>query len=378
MAALNEEQSILKDQAIAWINDNGPVAAFRAMRDSGNPLGFEQATWSAMADMGWPGILVPEEFGGSNLGYLTFGLILEELGKQLTASPLLASGLVGAAALILGGNAAQKKACLPRIADGSRIVTLAVDESTRHDPAGIALAAHKTANGFALSGDKCFVVEGGAATDFVVAARTAGNAGDANGITLFLVDGAADGISRTLLRTADSRGYAHLKFANLEVSHAAVLGDVDNGGALLDAILDRARAGVAAEMLGTASQAFAMTLEYLKTRKQFGQVIGAFQALGHRAAELYTEMELARSAVEGALAAIDADAADVPAMCSLSKCKAGAFLFRMSNQLIQIHGGIGMTDEFDAGFYLKRARALETMYGNQGFHRARFATLMGF
>jgi alkylation response protein AidB-like acyl-CoA dehydrogenase len=157
-----------------------------------------------------------------------------------------------------------------------------------------------------------------------------------------------------------------------------VLGQADGGYALLENVLDRARAGLTAEMLGTAAQAFDMTLEYLKTRVQFGRVIGSFQALGHRAADLFSEMELARSCVEAALQAIDANADNVAEACSLSKAKTGDFLHHMSNQLIQIHGGIGMTDEFDAGFYLKRARALEAAFGNQAYHRDRYATLLGF
>ena len=176
----------------------------------------------------------------------------------------------------------------------------------------------------------------------------------------------------------DSRGYANVSFDNVSVGPDAVLGEVGQGGALLDAVLDRARAGLAAEMLGTAAQAFDMTLDYLKTREQFGRLIGSFQALGHRAAGLFTKMELARSCMEAALAAIDSGADNAAELCSLSKCRVGDFLHEMSNQLIQIHGGIGMTDEFDAGFYLKRARVLESLYGNQAFHRDRFARLSGF
>jgi len=372
MAVLSEEQSILKDQATSWITTYAPVSKFRALRDSGSSLGYEPATWQAMSEMGWPGILVPEAHGGSDLGYLTFGLILEELGRHLTASPLLASGLVGASALRLGGSDAQQKAWLPGVADGTRVLTLAIDESSRHQPADINLRADKSSNGYVLNGTKRFVMEGGAATDFIVVAQAT------HGVILGLVSAKAGGVERSILRTTDSRGYANATFTNVDVASADVLGEAGNGRILLDLILDRASAGVAAEMLGTAAQSFDMTLEYLKTRKQFGQVIGSFQALGHRAAELYSEMELTRSAVEAALQAIDAGAKDIPQMCSLAKCKAGAFLFRMSNQLIQIHGGIGMTDEFDAGFYLKRARALETTFGNQAYHRDRFARLSGF
>lgn len=378
MAVLSEEQSMLNDQAKSWVTAEAPVTKFRAMRDSGNDNGFEQATWKSMAELGWTGIIIPEEFGGSDLGYMTFGLVLQETGRQLTASPLFASSLVGATALVLGGNDAPKQAWLPKIADGSAIVTLAVDEGPRHDPAQIALKAEKAGSGYKLTGKKSFVLEGGAADAFVVAARTSGSPGDTKGITLFVVPGDAGGLTRSKLKTADSRGYANIALSGVDVGADAVLGKVDEGFSVLDATLDRARAGLAAEMLGTAAQAFDMTLDYLKNRVQFGQVIGSFQALGHRAAGLYTEMELTRSCVEAALQGIDDDATDAAQLCSLSKAQTGDFLHAMSNQLIQIHGGIGMTDEFDAGLYLKRARPLEALYGNQAFHRLRYAELMGF
>jgi len=212
----------------------------------------------------------------------------------------------------------------------------------------------------------------------VVSARTSGKPGAAAAISLFLVDADAAGVERQRLATADSRGYANVTFDGVKVGSDALMGAEGEGGAALEAILDRARAGLAAEMLGVAAQSFDMTLDYLKNRVQFGSVIGGFQALGHRAAGLYTEMEMARSCVEAALQAIDAGSEDVPKLCSLSKAKAGEFLYRMSNELIQIHGGIGMTDEFDAGLYLKRARALEATWGSPGFHRDRFATLHDF
>jgi alkylation response protein AidB-like acyl-CoA dehydrogenase len=348
------------------------------MRDSGLPARFESSTWAAMVELGWTGIIVPEQYGGSGLGYLSFGIVLEQTGRQLTASPLFASALVGATALVLGGTDAQKQSWLPKIVDGSAIFTLAVDEGTRHAPARTALQATRHGAGYRLSGKKTFVLEGGTATHLIVAARTSGGVGDTNGITLFVVPADAARIIRTDLSMVDSRGYADFSFEGVDVAADAVLGPVDTGFALLEATLDRARAGLAAEMLGTASCAFDMTVDYLKSRVQFGQVIGSFQALGHRAASLFTQLELNRSCVEAALQAIDADAADIAALCSLSKARVGAFLYQASNELIQIHGGIGMTDEFDAGFYLKRARTLETSFGNQAFHRDRYAALNGF
>ncbi len=378
MAALTEEQSIIRDQAKAWVEEKAPVQQFRAMRDSGVAGRFQPATWAEIAALGWAGMIVPEEYGGSGLGYMTFGLVLEEMGKHLVASPLLASGLVGASAIILGGSEAQKQAHLPAIAKGESIATLAIDEGPRHAPAKTALKAEKTAGGFALSGAKTFVMEGMTADLFIVAARTSGAPGETAGISLFLVPASADGLSRTAMETFDSRGYAQLSFAQVEVPADAVLGQVDKGWPILDATLDRAATGLSAEMLGTASHAFDMTLDYLKTRKQFGQVIGSFQALGHRAATLFTGKELARSCVEAALQALDDGAADAPQACSLAKAKMGDHLFEMSNQLIQIHGGIGMTDEFDAGLYLKRARVAEAAFGNRAYHRDRYARLQGF
>lgn len=378
MAALTDEQSLLRDQAKAWASKQAPIQKFRAMRDSGIEQRFDPETWAEMIEMGWTGILIPEEYGGSDLDYLTFGVVLEELGRHLTASPLFASALVGATALNIAGNDTQKQTFLPKIVDGSEILTLAVDESNRHAPTEVALTAEATAAGFKLNGKKGFVLEGMAATTFVVTTRTSGKPGDTSGITLFLVSAESGGLQRELISTMDSRGYANVTFDNVEVPADAVLGTLDEGWEALDAVLDRARAGLGAEMLGCAAQAFDMTLEYLKTREQFGQMIGSFQALGHRAAALFTGLELARSCAEAALQAIDEEVHNIPQMCSLSKSRLSDFLHEMSTQLIQIHGGIGMTDEFDAGFYLKRARALEVRYGNAAFHRDRYALALGF
>ncbi|MCP4212140.1 MAG: acyl-CoA dehydrogenase [Halieaceae bacterium] len=378
MAALTEEQTLIREQASAWALKESPVSQFRALRDASGSAGFEQATWDAMIEMGWTGILVPEEYGGSDLGILTFGLVLEQLGRQLTASPLLPSALAGASALLLGGSAAQKEAMLPNIIDGTAILTLAVDEGTHHRPESTALEARASDGGFTLSGSKASVAEGSAATHFVIAARTAGTPGDHEGISLFLVAADSAGISRTALNVLDSRDYANILLDDVHVDADALLGSLNGGLPLLQQVLDRARAGIAAEMLGTASQAFDMTLDYLKTREQFGKVIGSFQGLGHRAAGLFSAMEQTRSCVEAALQAIDADADNSAELASLAKCRAGQFLYNMTNELIQMHGGIGMTDEFDAGLYLKRARALEASYGNRSYHRDRYARLLGF
>jgi alkylation response protein AidB-like acyl-CoA dehydrogenase len=378
MAVLSEEQTMIRDGAKSWVQEKSPVTAFRKLRDSGNPDGFDRAAWKEMAEMGWAGILIPEEFGGTGLGYLTLGLVLEETGRTLTASPLVSTALTATTALLLGGNDAQKKKYLPQIAEGKLIATVAVDEGPHHAPEKIALKAEKSGSGYKLNGKKNFVLDGGVADLIIVAARTSGKPGDKNGITLFLVDGKANGLSREKLKTVDSRGVANLTFANVEVGADAILGSADQGDGLLEATLDRARAGLAAEMLGHAMQSFDVTLDYLKTRVQFGQVIGTFQALQHRAAKMFTDLELARSCVEGALQAIDRDANDVAQLASLAKAKVGDLVHLVSNEMVQMHGGIGMTDAHDAGLYLKRARAQEATFGGSSFHRDRYATLLGY
>ena len=378
MAVLNEEQSMLRDAAKSWTQEKSPVTAFRKMRDSGVEIGYDGKAWNEMAEMGWAGVIIPEEYGGSAFGYLSIGLILEEMGRTLTASPLIASGVGAASALVLGGSDAQKSEWLPKIADGSVVGALAVDEGAHHAPEKVALAATKSGAGYSLSGTKSFVIEGLAANLLVVSARTSGQSGDKDGITLFLVPADAKGVSRKRLALADSRGAANITFDKVEVGADAVLGAVDKGWDVLEKTLDRVRAALAAEMLGAANQAFETTLDYLKVRVQFGQVIGSFQALQHRAAKMFTDLELARSAVEAALQAIDADSPDVPELVSLSKAKMGDVFHLVSNEMVQMHGGIGMTDAHDAGFYLKRARAAEAAFGSQSYHRDRYARINGY
>jgi alkylation response protein AidB-like acyl-CoA dehydrogenase len=378
MAILTEEQTMLRDAAKAWVAQKSPVSAFRKLRDAGAIDGFDPAVWAEMCAMGWSGILIPEELGGSGLGYLTMGLVLEETGRTLTASPLVSTALAATTALLLGGSDAQKSEWLPNFANGKALGALAVDEGAHHAPETIALAAMRDGTGWKINGKKTFVLDGGAANVLVVAARTAGKPGETQGITLFLVPANAPGVSRHKLHSVDSRGLANIDFVNVSASAESVLGAVDQGFAVLDITLDRTRAGLAAEMLGAASQSFDITLDYLKTRTQFGQVIGTFQALQHRAAKMFTELELTRSCVEAALDAIDRNANDVPALASLGKARANETWHLVSNEMGQMHGGIGMTDAHDSGLYLKRARVAEAAYGNAAFHRDRYARLMGY
>ncbi|MCC6917997.1 MAG: acyl-CoA dehydrogenase family protein [Alphaproteobacteria bacterium] len=377
MAALTEEQTLLRDSARAWVKDKSPVSALRKLRDAGTPLGYDAARWKEMAEMGWPGIIVPEAHGGSEFGYLSLGLVLEEMGRTLAASPLVSSSLGAATALMLGGNAAQKEKYLAPIAAGELVGTLAIDEGPHHAPERIAMKAKKTDAGYTLSGAKTLVAEGMAAGLFVVAARTSGRAGSTDGVSLFLVPADARGVKRAALQTMDSRGHAQVTFKAVKLGADALLGGEGQGWQVLEPTLDRTRAGLAAEMLGMAAAAFEQTVEYLKVRTQFGQLLSTFQALQHRAAKMFTELELTRSAVEAALQAIDTGANDIRELASLAKVRASETLHLVSNEMVQMHGGIGMTDAHDAGLYLKRARVVEAAYGNAAYHKERFARLNG-
>ncbi len=375
---LNEEQRLLKDTAREFLSANAPVAALRQLRDTRDPLGYSPELWTQMAELGWAGITLPEAWGGLEFGYLGMGAIFEEAGRTLLASPLFATVVLGASAIELAGSEAQKSELLTAVAGGGLTLALAVDESHHHAPRNIRLEARREGGDWLLSGGKQFVVDGHAADRIIVAARTSGQPGDADGISLFVVDGNTPGLNRQRLWMADSRGYAHLHFDGVRVGGDALLGDVDSGGRILDEVLDRGRICLAAEMLGSSLEAFARTVDYLKKREQFGVRIGSFQALKHRAAIMFTELELCKSTVLDALSAIDEPRADLPQMASLAKARLNDVAQLVSNEATQMHGGIGVTDELEIGFFLKRARTAMQLLGDAGFHRDRYASLSGY
>jgi len=375
---LNEDQAQLKEAAHAFIQDKSPIAEFRRLRDSNDADGFDRGLWKEMAALGWAGILIPEEFGGSGFGYTGLGVVLEEAGRTLLASPLVSTALIGASAVMLGGTEVQKKEILSAIASGSRIMALALEEGPRHAPYDIAVKAEKTADGFTLNGAKTFVLDGHVADQLIVAARTSGNPGAREGITLFLVESKLSGVKITRTHMADSRNAANVEFSNVKLPASSLLGTIDQGADILDPVLDRARICLGAEMLGGVREAFERTIEYLKTRQQFGVLIGSFQALKHRAAEMFCEIELSVSAVLDGLMAIDENRNDVPQMASLVKARLNDTYFLVSNEALQMHGGIGMTDEFDIGLFMKRARVAQASFGDSPFHRSRYASLEGY
>ncbi len=369
---LSEEAQLVRDGALEFFREKSPVAALRRLRDTADPDGFSRPLWREMAGLGWAGFLVAEEKGGTGFGMVGLGQVMEAAGRTLAATPLLSTALLGGAALNHLATPAQTARHLPGLLAGEAIFALAADEGPHHAPGRIATAATRDGTGFVLDGEKSFVLDGHVADTLIVAARTAG------GITLLLVPAAAPGVRRTRLAMVDSRNAARIRLDGVRVGADAVLGPVDGGAPALDRLLDAARAGLAAEMLGSAAEAFERTVQYLKDRRQFGVPIGSFQALKHRAAVMFAEIEATRSAVLAALVAQDDAAPDAPALASLAKAKANETLALCSGEGIQMHGGIGMTDEHEIGFFLKRSRVAEATFGSTDFHRDRYAALSGF
>jgi alkylation response protein AidB-like acyl-CoA dehydrogenase len=370
---LNEEQVLVRDSARAFLADHGPVSHLRKLRDSRDAEGFSRALWKKFAEMGFCGVLVPEDLGGSGLGYVEAGVVMEEIGRNLTPSPFLSTSIVGATALLRDGNKARSRELLPKIAAGDLLLALAVDERAKHAPSATALRAERSGNGFALTGDKCFVVDGHVADLLIVAARSAGAPGETDGLTLFLVDAKAKGIETERSVMVDAHNAARIKFDRVQVDADAVIGEVDRGWPLLEGVLNAGRAAVAAELTGVGEGAFGRTLTYLKDRKQFGQPLGSFQALQHRAAHLFTELEITQAAVLKALQVLDSDFERATTIVSVAKARAGASATLAVQEAVQMHGGIGMTDEFDIGFFMKRARVGQELFGDAGFHADRVA-----
>ena len=377
---LNEEQNMLKDTAKEFCTEKVPIGQLRKLRDDADPNGFDRDVWSSMAELGWAGIPFPEQFGGLDFGYKGLGVVTEETGRTLAASPLFASVWVCGTALNIGASDAQKAALLPRVASGELLLALALEESHRHDPYGVAMAATPSEDGYALTGSKTFVLDGHVADKLVVAARTSGNGGERDGITLFLVDADATGVQVTRTAMVDSRNAANITFANVQAGADAVIGEVGKGADVLDPTLDIACIGIAAEMLGSTQECFERTVAYLKEREQFGVPIGSFQALKHRAANMFCEIELSKSVVLEALTALDEkrEAAEVAKLASLAKAKVGETFHTVSREGIQMHGGIGMTDEFDIGFFIKRSAVTEQTFGDVNYHRNRYGELEGY
>ena len=374
---LDEDQVMLADTARPFVAERAPVGHMRALRDANDPIGFSRELWKSFAEMGFTGVSVGEADGGMGLGQVEAGIILEEIGRNLTPSPFLSTS-VGAVAALNGAGAAQRRRWLPGIVAGEVVAALAVDEGARHRPAQTALKAERAGNGFRLTGEKRFVAHGHVADLILVAARTAGAPGETDGVTLFAVEKDAAGLTATPERLADASLASRLRFEGVEVDADAVLGEVDAGWTTLSRVLGAVRAGASAELLGVGGAAMTMTVDYLKSRKQFGALIGSFQALQHRAAHLYSEMEVARAAVLKAQQLLDAGSADAERATHVAKAMAGLATTLAVQEGVQMHGGIGMSDEYDIGLYMKRGRVLAEMFGDTDFHADQLARMSGY
>lgn len=375
---LNEEQNYLKDTAREFFKQNAPIEALRKLRDERDTQGWSKELWQQMVELGWSGIVMPEAYGGLEFGYLGLGAIVEESGRTLSASPLLASVVLAGSCIELAGNDEQKTSHLTALIEGRKTFALAVDEGPHHQPLQTALTATQSGDQWTLNGNKSFVIDGASADSLVVVARTSGEPGDAEGISLFLVDAESAGLKRERLIMSDSRHYADLNFDSVQVGNDALLGEAGAGLQILDKALDRGRIVLAAEMLGSMREAFERTVEYLKEREQFGAKIGSFQALQHRAADMYCDIQLTQSVVLDALSAIDENRPDLARSASLAKARCNDVFHHIAGEAVQMHGGIGVTDELEIGFFLKRSRMATQLLGNSGFHRDRYASACGY
>ncbi|NML05020.1 acyl-CoA dehydrogenase family protein [Sphingomonas sp. G-3-2-10] len=370
---LTDEQQMLRDTAKDFVAEHAPVSHMRALRDANDATGFSRDLWKQFAELGLTGVLVPEADGGLGLGHVEAGVVLEEIGRNLSPSPFLATAV--AAVEALKGSAIREQ-YFPGIIAGETVAALAIDEGRKHDGA-IALKAERSGNGFRLTGAKQFVTHGHVADVILVAARTAGSPDDDEGVTLFAITKDAADLTADPQRLADASLAARLELNGVEVDADAVIGDVDQGRIVLNRLLAAGRTGASAELVGVAGGAADMTYAYLKDRKQFGVPIGSFQALQHRAAHLYSEMEVARAAVLKAQQLLDAGQ-DATQAVSVAKAMTGLATTLAVQEGVQMHGGIGMTDEYDIGFYMKRARVLAEMFGDTNFHADQLAVAAGY
>jgi len=376
---LSEDQELLAKTATDFVAEKSPVQRVRALRDAGDPDGFSRALLKEMGELGWLGIPFSEALGGAELGMAEVCVVLEALGRGLVPEPYLSSVLLAGGALRHAGSEVQQQAWLPRVCAGEAVLALAQQEpSSRFDLHRVESSAKREGDGFRLDGEKIAVLDGAAAEALVVVARSEGSADARTGISLFLVPADAPGLRVVPQSRVDSRNAARIRFENVSLSADALLGAEGEGLSVLERVVDEAAVGLSAEMLGSMSEAFERTLAYLKDRTQFGVPIGSFQALKHRAADLFVEIELCRSAVMAAARALDEGGEDAPRLVSLAKARCSEAAIQVANEAVQMHGGIGMTDEHEIGFFLKRARVAELTLGDANWHRERWALLGGY
>ncbi|MBA59834.1 MAG: acyl-CoA dehydrogenase [Gammaproteobacteria bacterium] len=375
---LNEEQTLLKDSAKSFTDENTDLEAMREKRSRSRIAEINKDLWQKIIELGWTAIPFSEEYGGLGLGYAELGIVMEELGRGLVDVPLFSNIVLAGSVIDVAGSQEQKKQLLPKIIDGSTFISLAYQEGARHAPYDVSSALEPDPKGFVLNGKKQLVLDGGSANHLIVVARSSGKKNDRGGLSLVIVDAQQEGVSVKNNLLLDSRRVANIEFRNVIVSTDNVIGGIGESADTLDKIYTRAAVALSAEMLGGAQRAFDITLEYLKVREQFGAKIGSFQGLKHRASRWFCEVELSKSIVLKALRAIDSDDPEQKRLAHACKARTSSTYHLSGIEGVQMHGGIGVTDEHDIGLYMKRARVTELLLGDAAYHADQFAKLSGY
>ncbi len=373
MLVLLEDEKMLADSASELLSSVSPVSQQRALRDESNELGFYPEVWQQFVEMGWTAIPFAEELGGLAFSYKGLTAVFEQVGRHLTASPLLSSIALCGSAIECCASAEQQNAWLPELIAGEQRYAFGFDEQMFHDIDHMAITAEVTSDTVVLNGQKTMVMDGVGADAYLILVK------QKDGFDLYRVPSDAFGLSCARVNMIDSRNYANVTLQHVTLPIAAKLNETTLSQETIQAVLDVGRVCLAAELLGISEQLFATTVDYLKTRVQFDVPIGSFQALQHRAAWLFTELELSRSCVLNAAISLDEfkaghiSAHKLSREVSLALYKVSTMTDKVTTQAIQLHGGIGVTDELDLGLFLKRARMAQCQLGDRDFHQLRYA-----
>lgn len=375
--AFSEDHEMIRKSAADFVKGESSIERIRELLH--DPTGYSPELYKQMADSGWLGTVIPEDFGGIGLGYVDLVCIQEELGRGLIPEPLMNSAVLAANCILHGCVDAQKQEYLPQVVAGELKLTLAAYEKQgRYELNHIETTAKKDGDSYVLNGTKCFVSDAGSSDKMIVSARTSGSATDKEGITLFLVDPKADGLTQEAVTAVDRRPRAHVTLKDVKVPASAIVGVEGNGLEALEEAVDRATVALCAEMVGGMEISLQMSVGYSKERVQFGVPIGSFQALKHKAADMYVAIEIAKSATYYAAMALDEKMKDARSAISTAKALCSDAYLKVTKEAIQIYGGIGFTDEADVHLYYKRALATSVTFGDADYHRDRYATLKGF
>ncbi len=375
---LSDDQKLLVNTVRSFCGKDSTVERMRKLRD--DEIGWEKSTWQQMGELGWLGVIFPEEVGGLDGSFQDLGLIIEQLGTTLVPEPIIPSVVLGGITLLKAGSSAQHEKWLTPMLEGVTSLALAyIEEQSRFNATDVITTAEKSGDGYTLNGKKRFVLNGHAADQIIVSARTSGESRDREGVSLFILDKDTPGLTITTVKTMDGHKAAMLSFDGVKVGADRLLGAAGSAADVLEAVLDYGAAAACCEGSGIMQASLMMTRNYLCEREQFGAKIGSFQALQHRAVDMFVETELCKATA--ILAMVKTDEKDpVERQRGISSAKVqlfsgGDFVVK---QAIQLHGGIGVTDEHDVGLYFKRMHTLNTLFGDCDYHTQRYGSLPTF